>query len=575
MLLSEKHYFQVRNLVFPATQLKLSFPEPQLDVLAVEKWLNQFFPQSISDCTELAVMSDHANVLPGSVWRFARCISALSVWLFRHMNCPVFDVPEVLTIERKAEPEVRFEVIFGIKNTGFEYLRVLQQALAGALQACLWLGQQGAQAQTSRRDVQMYIEHQVLGKLTVKSDTLATTMKLLEVACRHDIPYSHLGQGIYRLGWGKSAKLFLASMDQADCYSGVVLAGNKLYTTQLLRAAGLAAPVNREVTDQVAAVNAAKKLGFPVVVKPVDSDRGNGVTVDLYDEDSVQQAFRLAQGFTKSKRVLVEKQAVGVCHRLFMVDGRLLYAVKRWPPSVFGDGFSTVKMLVEANCQQELQKLPGDRKPLIFWDLETENFIKQLGLTGDYIPALAERVSLRRIESTQWGGFDEEVTHHIHPDTLRQAVIACRLVNLTVVGVDVITDNISLPLSQTGGVINELNAGPLLGGGDISRSYIPEYLERLLPLKGRIGIDIFPTAQHTQAKAKFTQQCQQGTQCYFTTDQITFDDQGNEIFNSDLTLAERLRQLIFNPAVESICIVTDYWGSTQTETKRILSPTCM
>ena len=85
------------------------------------------------------------------------------------------------------------------------------------------------------------------------------------------------------------------------------------------------------------------------------------------------------------------------------------------------------------------------------------------------IPDPGTWVALRRIESTDWGGVDEEVTALIHPDNLKAALMATELFGLDMAGIDIISTDISRPWFETGAVINEVNFAPLLGGAEISR----------------------------------------------------------------------------------------------------------
>jgi cyanophycin synthetase len=100
-------------------------------------------------------------------------------------------------------------------------------------------------------------------------------------------------------------------------------------------------------------------------------------------------------------------------------------------------------------------------------------------------------VHLRDIESTQWGGWDEEVTDQLHPDNLAIALQAAQLLGLSVAGVDVISQDITVPWHQNGAIVNEVNHAPLLGGGEISRRYIPEFLRGLMQGDGRIPTEVF------------------------------------------------------------------------------------
>lgn len=549
----------VKKLAFAPLQFTVSFNFSRQDFRPVERWVSEVYPQAaclFSAEYHLTHKAQETDADMQALQQYAHCICVMSLLFFKQVNLPVFEPPEVTFDNRLWVENTEVDLVFQLVNTGVVAVQLLKEVFSAALQMCNWLAVQPVAGKTLKQDGLEFFQHLTTTRFSSKNSNSPSTMKLLEEAYKAGIHYCHLGKGVYRLGWGKHASLFLASIAQTDSYSGMRLTGDKQCTAKLLSAAGIAVPVHKAVKNLATAIQACKSLGFPVVIKPVDSERGEGVSVDLTDELSIPLAFEKALRFSKAKSVLVERQVAGVCHRLFMVNGRLLYAVKRWPPSVFGDGVSGIRQLVEANVLSELAKLPFERHPLVFWDAETEDFIQQLGLNADYVPVSLERIPLRRIESTQWGGFDENVTTQVHPDTLRQARMACQLVQLSVVGVDVITEDISLPLSQTGGVINELNGGPSLGGAEISRSYIPEYLRRLVPGHGKIAIEVFAEAELEKAICSFRQQREMGIQCYFVSDSLVIDHQGEEILNKHSSLAEQLRILIFNPDVEALCIVS-------------------
>jgi len=548
----------IKKMVFPSLPFTLSFQFNHWDYLSISKWVSDVYPQAES----LFALYDAAqgvtqNTENQALAYYARCISVMSLLFFKQANSPVFEPPQVMSIRGQPIDGNMVDFVFHLTNTGVVAGQLIKDVFSASIQMCTWLALQSAEGCEIKRSSLDYFQHLATTKLTGKNSNTPSAMKLLEGAHKASIPYCHLGKGVFRLGWGKNAVLFWASMAQTDSYCGMKLTGDKLCTAKLLSAAGVAVPVHKAVKSLPAAIQACKSLGFPVVIKPVDSERGEGVTVDLKDELSLAVAFEKAMQFSKAKSVLVERQVKGVCHRLFMVNGRLLYAVKRWPPSVFGDGVSSLKQLVEANVQHELSKLPFERYPLVPWDNETESFIREIGLTADFVPVALQRIPLRRIESTLWGGFDEEVTSLVHPDILRQARIACALVHMTVVGVDVITEDISKPLSETGGVINELNGGPSLGGAEISRSYIPEYLRRLVPHNGHIALQVFAEAELERAMQHFRQQIELGVQCYFVSDSLVIDHEGHEIPGKQASLTERLRTLLFNPDVGALCIVSD------------------
>jgi cyanophycin synthetase len=359
--------------------------------------------------------------------------------------------------------------------------------------AATWLPRLAQQPVTQAAIAQLYaaIERDFIEPLKSKVPGGKSTFQVMRVAHQMQIPFMHLGGGVYQLGWGKHLQLIDRSATLADAAMGARVAQDKAVSALFLRRAGLPVGDHQLVKTQADALAAAQRLGWPVVVKPADRERGEGVTVHVRDDAALHAAFALAQQASKSGRILVEKHVDGVCHRLFVAHGKLLYAVKRWPRSVFGDGAHTVDALIAQAQAIENERAPWLREPPYPRDELTLQALRQQGLDWASVPAAGRRVHLRDIESTQWGGWDEEVTHQLHPDNLAVALQAAQLLGLSVAGVDVISQDITVPWHQNGAIINEVNHAPLLGGGEISRRYIPEFLRGLMHGDGRIPVEVF------------------------------------------------------------------------------------
>lgn len=286
-----------------------------------------------------------------------------------------------------------------------------------------------------------------------------STVALLEAAYRLDIPFRHLGAGTYQLGWGAKARVIDRSACERDSAFGSSASHNKQTATILLREAGLPVPQHVRARDLAQATEAARTFGFPVVVKPADRDRGEGVTVGVSDEDQLKTAFAMASGV--SSRVLVERQVAGVCHRMFVVGDEVLYTVARRPKLVDGDGVHTIRELIAIENAIEARKVKHWRKLTMTVDDDVNACIADQGFDLDAIPPLGQRVFLRRIESSEWGG-KPELVNDVHPDNLRIAVSAARMLRLYVAGVDLISPDISRPWHENDAVINEVNYAPLI-----------------------------------------------------------------------------------------------------------------
>jgi len=402
-----------------------------------------------------------------------------------------------------------------------------------------------------------YLEQQAIPRIAQHHPMGKSTLHVLRQAHAQDIPFMHLGTGIYQLGWGSRAIRLDRSSTAGDGALGVRLVQNKAWTVSLLKAAGLPIPRQILVSSEKAALTAAAQLGWPVVIKPTDRDRGEGVSVNIHSADMAAAAYRKARQLTRDSQVIVESQAPGVCHRLFMAAGRLLYAVKRLPKSIHGDGRQTVAALIDAANLAEAALPPWCRSDPYPLDDAAIAAMGQAGFSPSAIPGAGERVPLREIESTQWGGFDEEVTHIIHPDNLLAAAQATELFGLEIAGIDIISPDISVPWHANGAIINEVNFAPLLGGGEISRSHIPEYLSRLVQEDGRIPVEAFIGAEGALAAARRRQaELQaQGLACALTSHDQTWTAPDQAVILNLQGVAHRCRALLMNRQVDAILLV--------------------
>ena len=111
-----------------------------------------------------------------------------------------------------------------------------------------------------------------------------STAAILEEAVSRDIPFIRLNSGsLVQLGQGVHQQRIRATMTSKTGALAVDIAGDKDMTTRLLASAGLPVPKQETVRSAEGAVAAARRIGFPVVVKPLDGNHGRGVCLDLHE----------------------------------------------------------------------------------------------------------------------------------------------------------------------------------------------------------------------------------------------------------------------------------------------------
>lgn len=473
----------------------------------------------------------------------------LSRLLLELGRLPVFIYPLVTTVTPNDHESNQYQLVLELPLIQLVPQSAYQIPLKFALFLCKWMAQ-NPPTQENKEKVFNAIEKEVITLLHRLVPAGKSTIPVLRVAHSLGIPFLHLGLGVYQLGWGSKARRLDRSTTGLDSAIGAKLSHNKVSTASLLRIAGLPAPVHAVVAEEREAIKAAGQIGFPVVVKPTDKERGEGVSVDIADEASLKIAFTNAQKLSNSKQVVIERQVSGVCHRLFVVEGRLLYAVKRLPMGVFGDGVRSVNKLVDDEVTNQQGKPPWLRSEINPIDELALNAIRSEGLSPETVPSKGAFVSLRRIESTEWGGVDEDVTHIIHPENVKIALEATKLFGLQIAGIDIISADISNPWYENGAIINEVNFAPLLGGAEISRSYILQFFSWLIDGDGKIPIETFETEEAAlQRQADFLKQ---GLRCFFTSSEKTIDASGKLVIMPLIGVEKRVMALICRGDVDAI-----------------------
>lgn len=317
-----------------------------------------------------------------------------------------------------------------------------------------------------------------------------STISLLQAAYAQSIAFAHLGRGRYILGWGAKSRLFDCSGSCEDSAIGSALTQNKAWAVQLMRVAGIPTPRGVLMRNTEFSPQALASLSPPWVIKPVDRDRGEGVTLNLANITAAQAAF--AEAAKLSAGVMAEEQVPGTCHRILVVDGRVVYAVKRNPKTVEGDGVNTIAGLIELKNLALRRLMPSKRVPEYVLDSDVLLHLAKMSLGPESVPARGERIGLRAAQSTRWGGDPEDVTLKMHPDNAAIAIKAAKLFRLSCAGVDLISMDIEQPWHVNGAAINEVNFSPTIGRTHAyQRGAATAYVKAMFPAQGRIPIEVF------------------------------------------------------------------------------------
>jgi cyanophycin synthetase len=278
------------------------------------------------------------------------------------------------------------------------------------------------------------------------------------------------------LGTGARSRIVNSTLTDKTPFIGIQFARNKFHTASLLRMSGLPGAVNKVVSNSDEAIQGAKKFGYPIVVKPVDLDRGEGVAAHLMTESAIRSAFDTAREL--SPYVMIEKHIPGFTHRLTVADGEVISVRQRVPGGVTGDGKSTVKELVEegqsTKWSRRWERTRG-RAPVEL-DIEALDLLKEQGFDVNTILPSGIFQRLRRRDNINAGGQNLDIPlDSVDQDNIDLATSAAQILRLDIAGVDLISTDITKSWRETDAGICEVNGRPQLAA-----RRAPELYHRLL-----------------------------------------------------------------------------------------------
>lgn len=288
-----------------------------------------------------------------------------------------------------------------------------------------------------------------------------STSAILEAAKKRKIPYKRADEeySLFSLGWGKNRKMIWGPETSQTSLIGSEIGQEKDICKDLLYDYGLPVPRGEVASSAKEGLEIAEYIGYPVVIKPVSGHHGNGVFVNIKNPDELSKAYSLAEDH--STHILVEKYLKGDDYRVLLVDHEVVAVAKRIPAHIIGDGSSTVKELIELTNKDPKR---GDDHDAVLTkisiDDEARINLERQHLTLESIPEEDERIWLRDTANISTGGTAEDQTDRIHQSLKRILERTSKIIGLDLMGVDLISDDISLPVEDMNWGIIEINSSP-------------------------------------------------------------------------------------------------------------------
>ncbi len=234
------------------------------------------------------------------------------------------------------------------------------------------------------------------------------------------------------------------------------LAGDKSYCYELARALGVPTP-EPQTFGRGELSRVLRQLSLdrgPYVVKPAKGT-GSGIGVSVGVRSRFDLANALALASIHSRRIIVERLVAAETVRLLFLDGAMIHAVRRTGVRVEGDGTATIGDLLG---RLEPRPIPVDRY--------VEETLAQQGLSLADVSAAGAMTMVRwlpaDIDSSRERRtiYDEDVTHLVGPALVMEVAPLLSALGSRFAGVDLLTNDPSRTLVESGGVFLEINTTP-------------------------------------------------------------------------------------------------------------------
>lgn len=228
----------------------------------------------------------------------------------------------------------------------------------------------------------------------------------------------------------------------------------------------------------------ARRIGFPVISKPNNMSQGSFI---FKANDESEYLNFVSEILSHCDTAQIQKFYGGNDYRVVVLDNKILSAYQRVPFYVIGDGSLSISELID---KKQLSFISSGRDTKLKKnDMRLVYKLVQQGLSLSSVPPSGVTIYLQDISNLSAGGETIELTGRVHDSFVELALNLARDMNLTLCGVDIITNDITANNNGEYTVI-EINSAPGLDNyayeGLCQEIYVEKlYLEVLQYIKSR------------------------------------------------------------------------------------------
>jgi cyanophycin synthetase len=281
-----------------------------------------------------------------------------------------------------------------------------------------------------------------------------TVAELVRYALKKNIKVYQLFEGriIFALKRGNKIVWIHRALTSKSNPIGVNIARNKNLTKLFLKKLGYPIPEGillKEIAELKKIIN---KIKFPAVVKPLSAAEGKGITVNIRDKKLLASSFQFARQY--DDRIIIENHLSGNYYRLTYIADGSFAATENLPAYIVGDGINSAEKLIYIENKTPERSKSGRLKKIKLTE-KTKRFLASEGYSLNSIIPKNKQIPL--CFSGYDGGEYIDVTEKIHPYYIKLAQDITANLLVPIVGIDIITKDITRPLTKTGGAVIEIN----------------------------------------------------------------------------------------------------------------------
>ena len=246
--------------------------------------------------------------------------------------------------------------------------------------------------------------------------------------------------GLMRLTHGGRTVTTRESLSELTNAVAMTRCDDKRLARRLLADGGLNVPAGRLATGDGQDAGFLQRVG-EAVVKPARGEQGRGITVGVRTVQELRDAVGTAERFCP--QVLIEACVRGRDLRVLVIDHQVVAAAVREPATVVGTGRHTIDELIAVTSRRRAAATSGES--VIPMDETTIRTVHDAGYGLDDVLPPGVELPVRRTANLHTGGTIHDVTERLHPALADAAVRASRVLDIPVVGLDLLVRDVDRP----------------------------------------------------------------------------------------------------------------------------------